>query len=120
MFNLKAQSKDDFEMWKQKLSHSISHSMGSKKQLSMKDYEHDITKYFDFWRFLRLSEDAFKQVAEVGDIILCQTKKFQLKQSGSANADKICLVVKLTTEEKKNEELFILRVGNSLQQPMVL
>ena len=54
-----------------KLSHSISESAGFKKQLTMELYQNDISKYFDFWRFLRVPEDGLKYAADSGDIILC-------------------------------------------------
>jgi len=53
-------------------------------------YQKDMSKAFDFWRFSRIDEEGFKNVAEVGDLILCQiNKKF------NTIVDKICIVVKL-------------------------
>lgn len=38
-------------------------------------YKNDMSKYFDFWRFHRIDEEGFQNLAEVGDLILCQSKK---------------------------------------------
>jgi len=87
----------------------------------MKLYTNDISKYFDFWRFLRLSEESLKYTAESGDLLLCQTKKRLVMGGGSGNVDKICLVVKLVCEfDESEEEIFILRVGHNFEQPMIL
>jgi len=60
----------------------------------MNIYKDDISRYFDFWRFLRIDENMFKYQAEVGDLILCQSKK-QFAIKGVRGVDKICLVIKL-------------------------
>jgi len=52
-------------------------------------YKEEINKYFDFWRYLRISEDAFKYNAEVGDLILCMSKK----SFGKGLVDKVCIVI---------------------------
>jgi hypothetical protein len=57
-----------------KLKHSIFSSNGYKKKLSMNMYIEDMSKFFDYWRFLRIPEDAFIRQAEVGDLILCSSK----------------------------------------------
>jgi len=77
----------------------------------MELYKEEINKYFDFWRYLRISEDGFKHQAEVGDLILCMSKK----SFGKGHVDKICIVIKLTTGNEngmEQNELFVLRVGN--------
>ena len=81
-------------------------------------YKEEINQYFDFWRYLRISEDAFKYQAEVGDLILCMSKK----SFGKGVVDKACIVVKLDTGNNNasmkgddSNELFVLRVGNSME-----
>mmetsp|Transcript_2852 Transcript_2852/g.4862 ORF Transcript_2852/g.4862 Transcript_2852/m.4862 type:complete len:162 (+) Transcript_2852:286-771(+) len=59
VFNLRCAEKRDFDTWRYRLNHSISISAGFKKKLSLKFYIEDISKFFDFWRFLRIPEDAF-------------------------------------------------------------
>ena len=49
--------------------------MGTLKKLSLDKYKDDISNKFDFWRFLRIDEEAFLLQAEVGDLILCRSKK---------------------------------------------
>ena len=69
---------------------------------------------------MRISEDAFKYQAEVGDLILCMSKK----SFGKKDVDKACIVVRLDTgggnengtgRATDKDELFVLRVGNSLE-----
>ena len=58
---------------------TIGTSNGVIKELKISRYTNDVSKYFDFWRFLRIDENGFKDIAEVGDIILCKSKKSQGK-----------------------------------------
>ena len=111
------------------MRHSIFSSNGFKKELSLDTYKEDVSKFFDFWRFLRISEDAFIKQAEVGDIILCQSKSKKIKGmmapiggGSSAVVDKVCLVVKLQTgvPEKIKDEVHVIRVGNTLDHGIVL
>lgn len=60
VFNLKCSDQDSFEVWQKKLRHSINSSIGKLKGLTMSTYQDDISKYFDFWRFLRIDETIFK------------------------------------------------------------
>jgi len=41
----------------------------------MDKYKDDISSKFDFWRFLRIDEETFLHQAEVGDLLLCRSKK---------------------------------------------
>lgn len=83
-------------------------------------YKKDMSKHFDFWRFHRVDEAGFQNVAEVGDLILCQSKKKFVIGTGPS-VDRICMVVKLQSEQKPDEtELYILRVGTSLAAGIVL
>ena len=45
--------------WKKRLEHSIRSSAGVKKELSLEMYKDEINIVFDFWRYLRISEEAF-------------------------------------------------------------
>ena len=79
-----------------------------------------MSKHFDFWRFHRIDEEGFANVAEVGDLILCQSKK-KFKLGTGPSVDRICMVVKLQSEQKPDEtELYVLRVGTSLAAGIVL
>lgn len=83
-------------------------------------YKKDMSKHFDFWRFHRVDEEGFQNVAEVGDLILCQSKK-KFKLGTGPSVDRICMVVKLQSEQKPDEtELYVLRVGTSLAAGIVL
>ena len=62
-------------MWKKRLNHSIDHSIGKKKNLAMNAYLSDISDIFEFWRFLRIPEPMMVEQAELGDIIICLSKK---------------------------------------------
>jgi len=123
IFHLRCNTKDSYEIWKEKLQHSIGESAGKNKKLTMDMYKEEINQYFDFWRYLRISEDAFKFQAEVGDLILCISKK----SFGKGVVDKLCIVVKLDTGNNNDclkgtdtNELFVLRVGMSMDQGIVL
>lgn len=92
-------------------------------------YIEDMSKFFDYWRFLRITEDAFIKQAEVGDLILCSSKNKvniprvrQEVQRGQTMVQHLCLVVKLETgvPSKKKDEVFIIRIGTSLDQGVVI
>ena len=101
VFNLRCQDQSSYDLWVLKLKHSIYLSNGYKKKLSMDRYIEDISKYFDYWRFLRITEDAFIKQAEVGDIILCSKiskmamPRRQDMKISKTFVDTVCLVVKL-------------------------
>ena len=128
VFNLRCQDPQAYDTWMVKLKHSIFSSNGFKKKLSMNMYIEDMSNYFDYWRFLRITEDAFIRQAEVGDLILCSTKKKvniprrQEVLRSQTMVQHLCLVVKLQTgvPEKKKDEVFIIRVGNNLDQGIVI
>ena len=46
--------------WRRKLTHTIDRSIGKIKNLHMGLYKDDINRVFDFWRFLRISEENLK------------------------------------------------------------
>ena len=71
VFNLKCLDDASFATWKARLSHSLAHSTGTLKQLTVKSYYTDIDKFQLFWRFLRITEEAFQLQTEIGDLILC-------------------------------------------------
>lgn len=75
VFNLRCANDVDYNNWIKKLNHSINSSIGKQKKLTMELYKDDINGWFDFWRFLRINEKNFVQQAEIGDIILCQSKR---------------------------------------------
>jgi len=74
VFNLRCQSQDEFEVWQKKLRHSLISSIGKLKELSMEHYKDDYGSLYDFWRFMRIDEEAFILNAEVGDMILSKSK----------------------------------------------
>ena len=59
IFKLRVRNDDDYSVWKRKIEHSISHSNGRQKDLSVGDYSKDVENSFKFWRFMRISEEAF-------------------------------------------------------------
>ena len=61
----------------------------------MEIYKQDLAKNEEFWRSLRIDEYGLDKIAEVGDILLCQSvKKYGLKNS-DRSVDKICIFVRL-------------------------
>lgn len=86
----------------------------------MDSYNKDIAKNDDFWRFIRIDEYVLDKMAELGDILLCQSlKKFKIGKDRSI--DKICIFIRLQSETVLNKtELFVLRVGNSLENGVIL
>ena len=121
VFNMRCSDQETFTIWQLKLRHSINSSIGKLKGLTLEQYQDDVSKFFEFWRFLRIDENMFKYQAEVGDLILCKSKKSILLK-GSKGIDKICLVMKLQSDGDNfnKSELFVLRVGTSLSHPIVL
>lgn len=92
-FQLKCSDPTSFSKWKLKLNHSISKSMGKRKNLAMNSYLSDISDIFEFWRFLRIPEILMVEQAELGDIIIClSNKKFAIKDADK-NIDSVCLIV---------------------------
>lgn len=79
VFNLRCSKIDQYLAWIRRFHHTIGTSNGVIKELKISRYTNDVSKYFDFWRFLRIDEIGFKDIAEVGDIILCKSKKSQGK-----------------------------------------
>ena len=78
-------------------------------------YEKDLEKNVEFWRFLRIGESELDHVAEVGDILLCETQKKYRKNSENNKINLICTFVRLQSETIVNKtELFVLRVGPNL------
>ena len=61
IFNLRVVNDDDYLVWKRKIEHSVSHSNGRQKDLSIDDYHEDVENSFKFWRFMRISEEAYLQ-----------------------------------------------------------
>ena len=100
-FTLLCPDHASFMIWRQKLQHSIQNSAGKKKDLTLNRYINDISKIFEFWRFLRIPEGLMFEQAELGDIILCMSKKKGVALTGASNTyiDNICLIVRLTDEE---------------------
>jgi len=49
----------------------------------MQTYEKDLAKNVEFWRFLRIGEKELFHVAEVGDLLLCETSKKFKKDGGN-------------------------------------
>ena len=77
-------------------------------------YADDFNAYFDFWRFLRITEEALNYQADIGDLILCKSKRKTKKKQQRKNVsevDKICIVLKLETDLSGTTETFVLRVG---------
>ena len=70
----------------------------------MTKYKADVNKNIDFWRFLRIPEEILVEQAEVGDVILCQSKRKNTLPRASRVSqsnpliDKIALIVKLQTD----------------------
>lgn len=58
-FYLKCSDTETFNQWKKRLEHSINGSTGAKKELSLDMYKDEVNLVFDFWRYLRISEEAF-------------------------------------------------------------
>jgi len=80
IFYLRCHNKESYEIWKTKLKHSIDRSTGSKKELNAKIYEENFNTYFNFWRFLRITEKALNYQADTGDLILCKAKEKKTKK----------------------------------------
>lgn len=119
VFNLRCANDIEYNIWIKKLNYSINSSLGKQKKLTMELYKDDINNWFDFWRFLRINEKNFVQQAEIGDLILCQSKR-KIALTQEPVFDKICLLVKLQEENQIEAELYVLRVGPSLNHPLVL
>lgn len=83
----------------------------------MEKYNDDIGTRFEFWRFLRIPEANFVEETEVGDLILCMTKK-KLKLGG-VQPDRIGILVKMNAQNNDKPELFVLKAGDSFQRPIV-
>ena len=79
-------------------------------------YAKDIAKNVEFWRFLRIGESELDHVAEVGDLLLCETFKKYGKTSTDHTIDQICIFIRLQSDGTTGSktELFVLRVGKSL------
>lgn len=58
-------------------------------------YKDDVAQTFKFWRFLRLSEEAFLNTAETGDLLLCSNKKKMKKVTMEHYVDRVYIIVKL-------------------------
>lgn len=70
---------------------------------------------------MRIHEDYFINEAEVGDLILCQTKKGKMKMVSAAVPDQIGIIVKLRDDNLQDkDEVFILKVGQSINRPIIL
>ena len=80
-FILKCNKEGEFLAWKKCLSHAINNSNGKKKNLALKTYEDDEGKSVDFWRFLRITEEDFINMAETGDLLLGVISKKSLTSS---------------------------------------
>lgn len=78
-------------------------------------YAKDIAKNVEFWRFLRIGESELDHVAEVGDLLLCETNK-KYGKTTDHTIDQICIFIRLQSEGtvQNKTELFVLRVGKSL------
>lgn len=117
MFYLKAHNYLDYVKWKDNLSYTISQSNGFLKKLSMELYLEDIGKVFEFWRFMRITEQSFLLQAEVGDMLLCQKSG---GQGLTGVVDMVGIVIKMLNETTNTEDVFILRHGSSVMSPIVL
>lgn len=64
------EGENSYQVWKDKLMHSINNSIGMQKELCLTIYNNN--DMFSFWRFMRVTEDALtQQQAHIGDILLC-------------------------------------------------
>lgn len=96
VFNLKCSENSDFVTWKRKLGHSINTSLGKIKEIKLDRYKSDISSQFEYWRYLRVPEVLLEKEAEIGDLVLCQSKK---KVSfGAPGVDRIGIIVKLNLD----------------------
>lgn len=69
-FILKCYNEKEWNLWKERLDYAINTSIGKKKKLTFQTYENDISNLFDFWRFLRLPELSFMEIANTGDLLI--------------------------------------------------
>lgn len=104
-------------MWRKKLTHSINTSLGKLKEIKLDTYKNDISTQYEYWRFLRVQEHILEDEAEIGDLVLCQTKKkFTM---GSPGIDKIGIIVKLNLDQNSSvSEMYILTAGDTVQNPI--
>ena len=121
IFNLKCSSQDNYMIWQKRLRHSIKSSLGKIKEIRLDKYRDDVSKHFDYWRFLRIDEQSFSEEAEIGDLILCQSKK-KLVLGQNKEANKVAMVVKIHSDVNATDksELYVLRVGTDPNQPIIL
>ena len=61
VFYLRASNQENYETWKRKITHSVTSSNGVLKDLTIDTYSEDVENSFKFWRFMRISEEAFHQ-----------------------------------------------------------
>ena len=59
VFYLRARLQDSYDTWKRKITHSVESSNGVLKDLTIDTYSEDVENSFKFWRFMRISEEAF-------------------------------------------------------------
>ena len=60
IFYLRASNKEKYDTWKRKITHSVTSSNGVLKDLTIDTYSEDVENSFKFWRFMRISEEAFQ------------------------------------------------------------
>jgi hypothetical protein len=83
-------------------------------------YISDISTRFEFWRFLRIAEECFVEEAEVGDLVLCMTKK-KLMLGNGVQPDRIGIIIKLDSDKSDDKsELYVLRAGDCIDRPLIL
>lgn len=110
----------------------IDKSIGKLQNLTIEEYTDQINQMFDFWRFLRISEERFLKTADIGDIILClHKKKYTLKNRMDA-IDQVCLIVRLDDEQdafnnfksrpngKVKSRIYVIRTGSNIDQGVIL
>lgn len=96
VFNLRCANLDEYSRWRKRLTHSINTSLGKLKEIKLDIYKNDISTQYEYWRFLRVQESILEEEAEIGDLVLCQTKKkFSM---GNPGCDKVGIIVKLNLD----------------------
>lgn len=84
VFHLRARNTENYETWKRKITHSVNSSNGVLKDLTIDTYSEDVESSFKFWRFMRISEEAFHQQAETGDLLVCSNKSKNIATIGQS------------------------------------
>lgn len=81
----------------------------------MENYKKDINKLFDFWRFLRISENSVIEQAETGDIVLGLQCKKSMGKVSNIKIIHVCLIIRIDEQsiEKKEDmsQIYVVRSG---------